>query len=111
MVSLVKMGGLCPPKYDARGVVMDWLDSINEQEIYDSLIPSARLAGLIEMGKGILWTLGGAVLSWGTYQSASVYGGTYAIFWGAMLYGALRILRGVLWVIFPRVLVNRVLRD
>lgn len=90
---------------------MDWLDSIQEQEIYNSLIPSARLAGLMEMGKGVLWALGGGLLSLWTYQAASTAGGTYVVFWGAMLYGAIRLLRGLFFVIFPKVLVNRVLRD
>lgn len=90
---------------------MDWLDPAHQQELYDALIPSARAAGLIEIGKGFIWTLGGALLSGFTYQAASVDGGTYFIFWGAMLYGVIRMLRGLFYVVFPKALINRAIRD
>lgn len=43
---------------------------------------------------GALWCLGGLLLTWITYDSASE-GGTYVITWGAIIFGAIQFLKGV----------------
>lgn len=45
---------------------------------------------------GGLWCLGGLLVTALTYSSASNSGGTYVVAWGAILFGALQFLRGVL---------------
>ena len=47
-----------------------------------------------EMLKGVLWLVGGAVVTGITYSAAEP-GGTFFVFWGAMAYGAIRFLRGL----------------
>jgi hypothetical protein len=46
-----------------------------------------------EINRGMLWVVGGVVLSLGAYLSADP-GGGYVVFWGAPLYGAIKAWRG-----------------
>lgn len=46
-----------------------------------------------EINRGVLWILGGAVVSLGAYLSADP-GGSYLVFWGAPLYGVVKAWRG-----------------
>ena len=50
--------------------------------------------GLRRMFWGALWLVGGTVATVGTYNAAEE-GGTYFIFWGAVLYGAFDFCRGL----------------
>jgi len=45
---------------------------------------------------GGLWCVGGLVLTAATYSSASSSGGgRYAVFWGAIIFGAIQFVRGL----------------
>jgi hypothetical protein len=46
------------------------------------------------MIRGLLWAVGGLVVTAITYASASDKGGTYYIFWGAVLFGAIDFFAG-----------------
>jgi hypothetical protein len=46
-----------------------------------------------EVNRGMLWIVGGLVVSIGAYLSADP-GGSYVVFWGAPLYGAIKAWRG-----------------
>lgn len=45
---------------------------------------------------GALWAVGGIVVTLWTLISASSEGGTYLVAWGAILYGVIRIVRGLI---------------
>ena len=47
------------------------------------------------MMKGALWCIGGIVVTFGTYSLASG-GGTYIIAWGAIVFGAVKFVRGLI---------------
>jgi DnaJ domain len=74
-----------------------------EQEVQRSTAAHARdrdLAAVREakgrvgetFGKGFLWAAGGVLLTWLTYGAAQ-NGGYYFFFWGAVLFGAIQMLR------------------
>ena len=46
-----------------------------------------------EINRGMLWVVGGIVVSLGAFLSADP-GGSYLVFWGAPLYGVLKVWRG-----------------
>jgi hypothetical protein len=46
-----------------------------------------------EINRGFLWIAGGVLVSLGAYVSADP-GGSYLVFWGAPLYGVLKVWRG-----------------
>jgi hypothetical protein len=46
-----------------------------------------------EINRGMLWVVGGVVVSLGAFLSADP-GGSYLVFWGAPLYGAIKVWRG-----------------
>ena len=48
------------------------------------------------LGTGFLWAAGGTLFTDASYYSVSDSGGRYFIFYGAIIYGILNILRG-LW--------------
>jgi hypothetical protein len=48
-----------------------------------------------EINRGMLWIVGGVVVSVGAYLSADP-GGSYLVFWGAPLYGVVKAWRGYL---------------
>lgn len=48
------------------------------------------------MIRGLLWALGGLLVTAITYSMASGRGGTYYIFWGAVLFGAIDFFGGFL---------------
>jgi hypothetical protein len=45
--------------------------------------------------QGILWIVGGAIATWVGYSAARGSGGIYFVFWGAIIYGLLQVLRGL----------------
>lgn len=47
----------------------------------------------VELIKSLAWIAGGAGISYFTYCSALEYGGTYFMFYGAILYGIIRFLK------------------
>ena len=46
-----------------------------------------------EINRGMLWIVGGVVVSVGAYLTAEP-GGSYLIFWGAPLYGVIKVWQG-----------------
>jgi hypothetical protein len=44
--------------------------------------------------QGAIWLIGGVVVTVGTYASAAP-GGTYVVAWGAILFGIVKLIRGV----------------
>jgi hypothetical protein len=48
------------------------------------------------MVRGMLWAVGGLLVTAVTYSMASGRGGTYIIFWGAVLFGAIDFFAGFL---------------
>jgi hypothetical protein len=46
-----------------------------------------------EINRGMLWIVGGVVVSLGAFLSADP-GGSYLVFWGAPLYGVIKVWRG-----------------
>ena len=59
-----------------------------------------------EIVKGLLWLIGGAIVTGITY-SAVEPGGSYYVFWGAMAYGAFRVLRGLYYYANPKALLDK----
>ena len=53
----------------------------------------ALALALKEINRGMLWVIGGVVVSIGAYLSADP-GSGYVVFWGAPLYGAIKFWRG-----------------
>lgn len=70
------------------------------------LLMAAREAAKREMIKGVLWFIGGALLTGITYATADP-GGTYVVFWGALAYGAYRLLRAIYYWANPQALINK----
>lgn len=75
------------------------------KEQHTSLIEEAKLLADSEMKQGVIWFIVGIVITGGTYLFASD-GGTYYIFWGAMLYGVYRLIRGFWYKLNPESLLK-----
>lgn len=58
------------------------------------------------MKQGILWFIGGLIITGGTWLFASE-GDTYFIFWGAMIYGVYRLVRGIWYKMNPESLLEK----
>lgn len=84
-------------------------DSESPTDSEQLLYVGARAAAKAEFGKALLWLGGGAVVTAVTY-AASPDGGTFVVFWGAMLYGAWRTLRALYYLANPGALVRRTRR-
>lgn len=65
------------------------MDLKNDNEVSETNYVSLILFGL-------LWAIGGSIATFVSYSSAASnsYGGTYFIFWGAIIFGAFDVLRG-----------------
>lgn len=55
---------------------------------------SSSSSGNGDIAVGVIVLIIGAALTWITYESASE-GGTYFVFWGLMIYGGYKILKGI----------------
>lgn len=55
-----------------------------------------KKAGLKNMGFGALWCVGGLVVTGATYSAASSGGGTYIVTWGAIVFGAIQFIQGLI---------------
>lgn len=62
--------------------------SIHNNEVAHALALAAK-----EINRGMLWIVGGVVVSIGAYLTADP-GGSYLVFWGAPLYGVIKVWRG-----------------
>ncbi|HUK09879.1 MAG TPA: hypothetical protein VLX09_18550 [Stellaceae bacterium] len=67
----------------------------NVQRFKRELAVAYRAAGLKSAGLGTLWCVGGIPVTALTYAGASG-GGTYAVAWGAVVFGAFQAVRGLL---------------
>ena len=76
----------------------------NQKNIFTNEVKAAATK---EMFKGILWFIVGGVVTFITYSVADE-GGTYFFFWGAMLYGIYRLIRGFYYKINPEELLKKV---
>ncbi|MFD6165164.1 hypothetical protein ACFWFR_08235 [Oerskovia sp. NPDC060287] len=70
------------------------------------LLAGARAAAKAEFGRAVLWLAGGAAVTAITYAAAPD-GGSYVVFWGAMLYGAWRTVKASYFLLNPGALVRR----
>ena len=59
-----------------------------------------------EAGIGTLYLIGGIVVTAVTYYNATP-GGTYTVFYGAMLYGGYRFLAGLFYLANPKALIKK----
>lgn len=76
----------------------------NEQK--KSLIEEAKTLADSEMKQGIIWFILALAITFGGYLLASG-GGTYYIFWGAMIYGIYRLIRGFYYKLNPESLLQK----
>lgn len=72
----------------------------------DELLELAKKMANREMLKGIGWFVGALLITGITYAMAEG-GGTYYIFWGAMIFGGYMFLRGLYYKVFPRQLLKK----
>ena len=59
-----------------------------------------------EMKQGIIWFVIAVAITFGSYLFASE-GGTYYVFWGAMIYGAYRLIKGFWYKLNPESLLKK----
>jgi DnaJ-like protein len=71
------------------------------------LIAAARQAAMKMLAIGMCWLIGGLVITGIAYNAAPA-GGTYIVTWGAILYGAYQILRGLFYLASPSSLIKKV---
>ena len=71
----------------------EWFDFQSEAEIQAENVQSRDKAAS-DIFFGLLWCVGGIVVTLVTYNAAS-NGGTYIIAWGAILFGGIQFLKGL----------------
>lgn len=62
--------------------------TMENDEVMRALATAAK-----EINRGMLWIVGGVIVSLGAYLSADP-GGSYLVFWGAPLFGVVKAWRG-----------------
>lgn len=67
---------------------------------------AAREQAKAEMIKGVIWITAGGLITGFTYAMADT-GGSYFVFWGAMAYGAYRLIRAAYFWLNPDALLKR----
>lgn len=82
-----------------RKLVDKGLDESSAAVVVRNLF-QARSKVLKEVGRknmlyGALWCAGGTIVSLVTYDSASKGGGRYIVAWGAIVFGAIQFIRGL----------------
>lgn len=75
-----------------------------EQKV--AFIEDAKRLADGEMKQGIIWFVIALVITFGSYLFASE-GGTYYVFWGAMIYGIYRLIRGFWYKLNPESLLQK----
>jgi hypothetical protein len=80
------------------------------EEMSDQLLEGARRVAGKKIAIGLAWAVGGGILTAVTYNAASD-GGSYFVFWGAILFGIWDILKGLYWLVYPQGMVNEAIRD
>lgn len=71
-----------------------------------NFIEEAKRLADSEMKQGIIWFVIAVVITFGSYLFASE-GGTYYVFWGAMIYGIYRLIRGFWYKLNPKSLLSK----
>lgn len=71
-----------------------------------NFIEEAKRLADNEMKQGIIWFVIALVITFGSYLFASE-GGTYYVFWGAMIYGIYRLIRGFWYKLNPESLLRK----
>ncbi len=72
------------------------------------LMDEAKGQASKEALKGVLWFVGALLITLITFLGAEP-GGSYYIFWGAMLYGVYRLIRGLYYLANPEALIKKVI--
>jgi hypothetical protein len=62
----------------------------------DMISEGIKRAGRKNMLYGALWCLGGIVITALSYQAAAKAGGRYVLAWGAIVFGGIQFIRGLL---------------
>ena len=70
---------------NASNIVEDIRQKINDER---------KDQAILDLIYGLIWCAGGLFVTFFTYNAASG-GGVYVVFWGAILYGAIRLFRGL----------------
>ncbi|MBI2033450.1 MAG: hypothetical protein HYT10_03260 [Candidatus Levybacteria bacterium] len=70
------------------------------------LLKEAKRLADKEMSKGVMWFIGGLLVTGVTYI-VSDPGATYYVFWGAIVVGVYMFLRGLYYKLFPRQLLGK----
>ncbi len=97
--------GLMKNKESDEAIVADLVQKGLSQETASSLVgnlrsairSAKRKAGIRNIVIGSLWCVGGLVITALTYSMASG-GGTYIVTWGAIVFGAVQAIRGLIQV-------------
>jgi len=71
-----------------------------------AFIEEAKSLADSEMKQGIVWFVIALVITFGSYLFASE-GGTYYVFWGAMIYGVYRLIKGFWYKLNPETLLQK----
>lgn len=97
----------CGSELSKDGVVADG-GSVDRyfSEKRSTFIEEAKRLADSEMKQGIIWFVIASVITFGGYLLASE-GGTYYIFWGAMIYGGYRLIRGIGYKLNPESLLEK----
>lgn len=64
-------------------------------QLYTQAAPFKAQA-IEEALKGFLWLIGGALVSFFSYNNAAETGGKYVIFWGAIIFGGIQFIRAMI---------------
>ena len=73
----------------------------------NTFIEEAKRLADSEMKQGIIWFVIALAITFGGYIFARE-GGTYYVFWGAMIYGGYRLIRGIGYKLNPESLLEKV---
>lgn len=74
-----------------------YIDGATKIKLMNKPSPAGRrAAGSKNMLVGALWCIGGIIVTTVTYSAASNGGGTYFVAWGAILFGGIQFLQGMI---------------
>lgn len=89
-----------PPNAIEKALIEKGLDQESASTVVANL-SQMRDEANVKSGKknmifGALWCVGGAVITAATYSAASAEGGTYVVTWGAIIFGAIQFIQGLI---------------
>ncbi|HEY4694450.1 MAG TPA: zinc-ribbon domain-containing protein [Candidatus Nanoarchaeia archaeon] len=83
-------------------------EASNDPTYEDVMLEKVEEYANTEMTKGVLWFFGGiGITVVGLLFSESVGSSVGLVFWGAMLYGVIRLVAGIYYKLFPRKLMHK----